>query len=182
MSYCRVSTEQDDQLNSLENQKRYFEEATSGNSCFTLQTDKNKINITAAPYKLPYFTVLHIIPLIVKRFSEAACGLCELASAVFAFVALSVGVKACFYTVRACALETFHNYHRYKELNCSIILFKILPFFEQYFKCNLSECCFSADKDRFSSIIKQQRDDRQQSALFSNTLFRNIFTVRTNPK
>jgi len=25
-AYCRVSTEQDDQLNSLENQKRYFEE------------------------------------------------------------------------------------------------------------------------------------------------------------
>jgi DNA invertase Pin-like site-specific DNA recombinase len=30
-AYCRVSTEQDDQLNSLENQKRYFEEYISRN-------------------------------------------------------------------------------------------------------------------------------------------------------
>ncbi|MDR2700460.1 MAG: hypothetical protein LBC12_06640, partial [Nitrososphaerota archaeon] len=35
------------------------------------------------------------------------CGLCELVSAVFAFVALSVVIKACLYTVRACALGTF---------------------------------------------------------------------------
>ncbi|MDR2699346.1 MAG: recombinase family protein, partial [Nitrososphaerota archaeon] len=30
-AYCRVSTEADDQLNSLENQKRYFEEYISRN-------------------------------------------------------------------------------------------------------------------------------------------------------
>jgi uncharacterized protein YkuJ len=30
--------------------------ATSENSRFTLQTDKNKINSVIAPYKFPYFT------------------------------------------------------------------------------------------------------------------------------
>jgi DNA invertase Pin-like site-specific DNA recombinase len=30
-AYCRVSTEQDDQLNSLENQKRYFEQYIGNN-------------------------------------------------------------------------------------------------------------------------------------------------------
>jgi len=62
------------------------------------------------------------------------------------------------------------------------ILESPVSFLKQYFKRNLSESCFSADKGRFSSIIKQKRDDRQQSALFSNTLLHNIFTVRTNPK
>jgi len=53
---------------------------------------------------------------------------------------------------------------------------------KQYFKRNFSESYVSADKGRFGNIIKQQRDDRQQSALFSNTLLHNIFTIRTNPK
>ncbi|MDR2699527.1 MAG: ISNCY family transposase, partial [Nitrososphaerota archaeon] len=57
-----------------------------------------------------------------------------------------------------------------------------VDFLKQYFKRNFSECGFSADKGRFSSIIKQKRDDRQQNALFLNTLLHNIFTVRINPK
>ncbi len=62
------------------------------------------------------------------------------------------------------------------------VLESLVSFLMQYFRRNLSVCCFSADKGRFGNIIKQQRDDRQQSALFSNTLLHNIFTVRTNPK
>jgi transposase len=45
--------------------------ATSGNSRFTFQTDKNKINVAVAPYKLPYFTLTAHYTLLVKRFSEA---------------------------------------------------------------------------------------------------------------
>jgi hypothetical protein len=46
--------------------------ATSGNSRFTLQTDKNKINAAVTHTNFPTLPLLHIIPLIVKRFPEAA--------------------------------------------------------------------------------------------------------------
>jgi hypothetical protein len=38
----------------------------------------------------------------------------ELVFAVFAFVALSVVIKACFYIVLAFTLWTFHNHRKYK--------------------------------------------------------------------
>jgi len=53
-------------------------------------------------------------------------GLGELVFAVFAFVALSVVVKACFYIVLVATLWTFHNHRKYKRLNHLIILFAIL--------------------------------------------------------
>jgi hypothetical protein len=56
-----------------------------------------------------------------------------------------------------------------------------IDFLKQYFKRNLSECCFSANKRRFGNIIKQQRDDRQQSALFSNTLLQHLYS-QNQPK
>ncbi|MDR1992135.1 MAG: ISNCY family transposase [Nitrososphaerota archaeon] len=66
------------------------------------------------------------------------------------------------------------------------ILTKIITspfdFLTQYFKRNLSESGFSADKDRFGRNIKQKRDDRQQTTLFTNALFHNIYTTRTNTK
>lgn len=57
-----------------------------------------------------------------------------------------------------------------------------VDFLSEYFQRNLSESGFSADKGRFGSIIRQRREDRQQTALFSNALFHNIYTVRINPK
>jgi transposase len=52
----------------------------------------------------------------------------------------------------------------------------------EYVHQNLSESGFSADKGRFGSLVKQRREDRQQTALFSNALFHNIYTIRINPK
>ena len=57
-----------------------------------------------------------------------------------------------------------------------------VDFLSEYFHRNLSESGFSADKGRFGSIVRQRREDRQQTALFSNALFHNIYTIRINPK
>ena len=57
-----------------------------------------------------------------------------------------------------------------------------LDFLSEYFHRNLSESGFSADKGRFGSIVRQRREDRQQTALFSNALFHNSYTIRINPK
>jgi transposase len=57
-----------------------------------------------------------------------------------------------------------------------------VDFLSEYFQRNLCESGFSADKGRFGSIIRQRREDRQQTALFSNALFHNIYTTRINPK
>jgi transposase len=55
-------------------------------------------------------------------------------------------------------------------------------FLLEYFYRDLSESGFLANKGRFGSIVRQRREDRQQMALFSNALFRNIYTTRINPK
>jgi transposase len=55
-------------------------------------------------------------------------------------------------------------------------------FLSDYFHRNLSESGFSADKGRFGSIVRQRREDRQQTALFSNALFHNIYAIRIKPK
>jgi transposase len=64
------------------------------------------------------------------------------------------------------------------------ILAKIMvspfDFLEQYFKRNLSESGFSAVKGRFGRNIRQKREDRQQTTLFTNALFHNIYTTRIN--
>jgi transposase len=58
----------------------------------------------------------------------------------------------------------------------------LVDFLSEYFHRNVSESGFSADKARFGSVVRQKREDRQQTALFSNALFHNIYTIRINPK
>jgi len=57
-----------------------------------------------------------------------------------------------------------------------------VDFLSEYYHRNICESGFSADKGRFGSIVRQRREDRQQTALFSNALFHNIYSVRINPK
>ena len=53
-----------------------------------------------------------------------------------------------------------------------------LKFLMDYFQRNLSENGYSSDKRRFGGIIRQKREDRQMSALFSIGLLHNVFFVR----
>jgi transposase len=55
-------------------------------------------------------------------------------------------------------------------------------FLSEYFRRNLCESGFSADKGRFGRIIRQRRSDRQETALFSNAFLHNIYAIRVNPK
>jgi transposase len=57
-----------------------------------------------------------------------------------------------------------------------------VDFLSEYFHRNVCESGFSADKGRFGGIVRQRREDRQQTALFSNALFHNIYAIRINPK
>ena len=57
-----------------------------------------------------------------------------------------------------------------------------VDFLSEYFHRNVCESGFSADKGRFGRIIRQKREDRQQTALFSNAFFHNLYAVRINPK
>ena len=57
-----------------------------------------------------------------------------------------------------------------------------VDFLSEYFHRNLCESGFSADKGRFGRIIRQKREDRQQTALFSNAFFHNLYAIRINPK
>jgi transposase len=54
-----------------------------------------------------------------------------------------------------------------------------VDFLSEYFHRNLSESGFSADKGRFGSLVRQKREDRRQTALFSNSLFHNIYATIT---
>jgi transposase len=51
-------------------------------------------------------------------------------------------------------------------------------FLKRYFKRNLSEAGFSADKRRFGWVVRQKREDRREMALFAVGLWHNIFAVR----
>jgi transposase len=51
-------------------------------------------------------------------------------------------------------------------------------FLKRYFKRNLSESGFSADKRRFGWVIRQKREDRIETALFAVGLWHNLFTIR----
>jgi len=51
-------------------------------------------------------------------------------------------------------------------------------FLKRYFKRNLNESGFSADKRRFGWLLRQRREDRRETALFAIGLWHNIFTIR----
>jgi len=51
-------------------------------------------------------------------------------------------------------------------------------FLKRYFKRNLSEAGFSADKRRFGWVVRQKREDRREMALFAVGLLHNVFAVR----
>jgi transposase len=57
-----------------------------------------------------------------------------------------------------------------------------VDFLSEYFHRNVCESGFSADKGRFGRVIRQKREDRQQTALFSNAFFHNLYAIRINPK
>jgi transposase len=57
-----------------------------------------------------------------------------------------------------------------------------VDFLSEYYHRNVCESGFSADKGRFGRTVKQKRVDRQETALFSNALFHNLYTIRINPK
>ena len=57
-----------------------------------------------------------------------------------------------------------------------------VDFLSEYVHRNVCESGFSADKGRFGRIIRQKREDRQQTALFSNAFFHNLYAIRINPK
>jgi len=54
-------------------------------------------------------------------------------------------------------------------------------FLKGYYLRNLSESGFSADKRRFGNVVRQKRDDRRETALFSIAFLHNMFTVRVRP-
>lgn len=54
-------------------------------------------------------------------------------------------------------------------------------YLKDYLRRNLSEAGYSSDKKRFGWVIRQKRDDRRETALFSVALFHNIFFTRVVP-
>ena len=57
-----------------------------------------------------------------------------------------------------------------------------VEFLSEYFHRNISESGFSSDKGRFGRIVRQKREDRQDTALFSNAFLHNLYAIRINPK
>lgn len=53
-----------------------------------------------------------------------------------------------------------------------------IKFLNDYFMRNISESGFSSDKRRFGGVIRQRREDRKETAMFSVALLHNIFFVR----
>lgn len=54
-------------------------------------------------------------------------------------------------------------------------------YLKDYYQRNLNEGGFSSDKGRFGGMIRQKREDRQETALFSIGLLHNLFFVRVRP-
>lgn len=54
-------------------------------------------------------------------------------------------------------------------------------YLKDYYQRNLSEGGYSSDKGRFGGMIRQKREDRQETALFSIGLLHNLFFVRVRP-
>jgi transposase len=55
-------------------------------------------------------------------------------------------------------------------------------YLSEYFQRNISESGFSSDKRRFGRLVRQKRDDRRETALFSNAFLHNLYAIRINPK
>jgi transposase len=55
-------------------------------------------------------------------------------------------------------------------------------FLSEYFLRNASESGFSSDKRRFGGIVRQKREDRQDTALFSNAFLHNVYAIRIKPE
>ena len=55
-------------------------------------------------------------------------------------------------------------------------------FLSEYFRRNVCESGFSSDKGRFGRVVRQKREDRQETALFSNAFLHNLYAIRINPK
>ena len=51
----------------------------------------------------------------------------------------------------------------------------------EYYLRNNSESGFSADKRRFGSQITQRREDRQETALFTNAVLHNLYAFKVQP-
>jgi transposase len=54
-------------------------------------------------------------------------------------------------------------------------------FLKSYYLRNLCESGFSADKRRFGGLIRQKREDRRETAMFSTTFLHNLFIARVRP-
>ncbi|KXB07185.1 transposase [candidate division MSBL1 archaeon SCGC-AAA382C18] len=54
-------------------------------------------------------------------------------------------------------------------------------FLKNYFKRELSETFFGADKERFGRKISQRREDRRETASFATAILHNLFTIRLPP-
>lgn len=53
-----------------------------------------------------------------------------------------------------------------------------ITYMKNYFKRNLSESGFSADKRRFGWVIRQRREDRRDISMFTIGILHNLFVVR----
>lgn len=53
-----------------------------------------------------------------------------------------------------------------------------IAYLSRYFLRNLNESGFSSDKRRFGDLIRQKRDDRQETALFSIAILHNFYAIR----
>lgn len=51
----------------------------------------------------------------------------------------------------------------------------------EYYLRNNSESGFSSDKRRFGHLITQQREDRQETALFTNAVLHNLYAFKVQP-
>ncbi|KXA93429.1 transposase [candidate division MSBL1 archaeon SCGC-AAA259E19] len=54
-------------------------------------------------------------------------------------------------------------------------------FLKDYFKRELSETYFGADKERFGRKISQRREGRRETASFATAILHNLFTIRLPP-
>lgn len=56
-----------------------------------------------------------------------------------------------------------------------------LDYLTEYYLRNNSESGFSSDKRRFGSLIAQRREDRQETALFTNAVLHNLYAFKVQP-
>lgn len=115
------------------------------------------------------FVKRHEIPLNKVRFDKYYSCLKDIRE-------LGEGVKACVLPKKN--LSNFsHEWHE--------ILNRIKEdpygFLKDYFKRELSETYFGADKERFSWKISQRREDRREIATFATAILHNMFSIRLTP-